>query len=309
MAPGKYPKRNSTQNMCKIGVQGCSSACVNPNPVSPFRAEAGCGCWLIDVRLLARHPNRRTLNNSFLVLRGAARATTVPRLPYGHHGRVGASHDGPGQGSCFVRLSPEGSHVGAAYRQRLSGACEWVCGWLGLCGVGGFRARRRDAATPPLGSRLVLPDTQPTRQVPVRLGPSSPLGNTPEVSFTFPSFFIHSFAHLLSAKGSTLRPYQTLSHLLPLAIANVLSPTMSDAPNTGLVIAGTAIATTVVISLLHRYLWPTPPAIARSPLKTLLPTLSAEEYHKLEYKPDNFPGARDVETPVSQTHALSHPPR
>ncbi|KAK3905186.1 Alpha/Beta hydrolase protein [Staphylotrichum tortipilum] len=72
---------------------------------------------------------------------------------------------------------------------------------------------------------------------------------------------------------------------------------MTGAPNTGLVVASTAIATAVVLSLLHRYLWPTEPKISRSPLKTLLPTMSADEYHKLEYKPDNFPGARDVETP------------
>ncbi len=81
---------------------------------------------------------------------------------------------------------------------------------------------------------------------------------------------------------------------------------MSGESHTGLVVATTAIATTVVLSLLHRYLWPADPPVARSPLKTLLPTLSDEEYHKLEYKPDNFPGARDVETPVSPEAAYMH---
>ncbi len=74
--------------------------------------------------------------------------------------------------------------------------------------------------------------------------------------------------------------------------------------NTGLVIAGTAIATLTLSWFLRTYLWPAQPSIVRSPLRTVLPTLSPEEFAKLEYKPDNFPGARDVETPVSPTHVV-----
>ena len=74
--------------------------------------------------------------------------------------------------------------------------------------------------------------------------------------------------------------------------------------NTGLVIAGTAIATVAVSWFLRTYLWPLQPSIVRSPLRTLLPTLSPEEFAKLEYKPDSFPGARDVETPVRPTHVV-----
>ncbi|KAK4156863.1 Alpha/Beta hydrolase protein [Chaetomidium leptoderma] len=71
----------------------------------------------------------------------------------------------------------------------------------------------------------------------------------------------------------------------------------TEAGNTGLIVAGTAIATATLLAALRAYLWPTPPKIARSPLRTLLPGLSQDEFNKLEYKPDNFPGARDVETP------------
>ncbi|SPQ17862.1 672bb006-0cec-4fc7-86a6-8ad55cf07d01 [Thermothielavioides terrestris] len=63
--------------------------------------------------------------------------------------------------------------------------------------------------------------------------------------------------------------------------------------STGLIVASTAIATAAVLSLLRSYLWPTPPKIDRSPLRTVLPTLSPDELNRLEYKPDSFPGARD----------------
>jgi pimeloyl-ACP methyl ester carboxylesterase len=69
--------------------------------------------------------------------------------------------------------------------------------------------------------------------------------------------------------------------------------------NTAVVVATTAIATTATLSLLKRYLWRTHPNIIPSPLHTLLPRLSQPELDKLEYKPDAFPGARDVVTPVT----------
>lgn len=79
----------------------------------------------------------------------------------------------------------------------------------------------------------------------------------------------------------------------------------TEGTSTGLVAASTAIATTALLSLLRAYLWPTPPQIDPSPLRTILPKLSQAELDKLEYKPDNFPGARDVETPVGKPFALS----
>lgn len=79
----------------------------------------------------------------------------------------------------------------------------------------------------------------------------------------------------------------------------------TECNNTGLIVAGTVVATTAILSLLRGYLWPTPAQIDRSPLRTVLPQLSQAEFDKLEYKPDHFPGARDVETPVGRpTHSL-----
>ncbi|KAJ4290695.1 hypothetical protein N0V88_006443 [Collariella sp. IMI 366227] len=67
--------------------------------------------------------------------------------------------------------------------------------------------------------------------------------------------------------------------------------------NTGIIVASTAIATAALLTVLRNYLWPTQPKVLRSPLRTVLPNLSHDELQKLDYKPDNFPGARDVETP------------
>src|SRR5689334_12911064 len=76
--------------------------------------------------------------------------------------------------------------------------------------------------------------------------------------------------------------------------------------NTGLILAGTAIATAASLTLLRSYLWPAQPKIVRSPLKSLLPKLSQDDFNKLEYKPDHFPGGRDVETPVHLPLTLTH---
>jgi pimeloyl-ACP methyl ester carboxylesterase len=76
-----------------------------------------------------------------------------------------------------------------------------------------------------------------------------------------------------------------------------LSPTQSSI-NTAAVIATTAAATVALSSLLRIALYPRHPQILRGPLKTVIPTLSDAELAALDYTPDAFPGARDVETPV-----------
>lgn len=88
-----------------------------------------------------------------------------------------------------------------------------------------------------------------------------------------------------------------------------LWPAQTGSVGTGLIVAGTAIATATLLSLLHSFLWPTQPKIVRSPLRTVLPKLSQDELDQLEYKPDHFPGARDVETPVSHRLLVSDSPR
>ncbi|KAK0735008.1 Alpha/Beta hydrolase protein [Lasiosphaeria miniovina] len=62
-------------------------------------------------------------------------------------------------------------------------------------------------------------------------------------------------------------------------------------------IAGTVAAVSALLPLLRSALWPTRPKIIPSPLSTVIPRLSKSELETLEYTPDAFPGARDVETP------------
>ncbi|KAK0662058.1 putative hydrolase [Cercophora samala] len=93
------------------------------------------------------------------------------------------------------------------------------------------------------------------------------------------------------------------------------SPNMSlfqyfipDRSNTPLIVALTASITTITLILLNRILYPPLPKLLRSPLKTVLPTLPKDELEKLEYKPDTFPGARDVETPYGSIRVYEFGP-
>lgn len=68
-------------------------------------------------------------------------------------------------------------------------------------------------------------------------------------------------------------------------------------------IATTAAVVTASIFILSReVLWPRWAKVLRGPLKTTLPRLTQEETRHLVYQPDQFPGARDVETPVGLPH-------
>lgn len=61
-----------------------------------------------------------------------------------------------------------------------------------------------------------------------------------------------------------------------------------------------AVATLAVFLGLRRYLYPRHPSVIPGPLKTALPGLAKDEIERLDYRPDAFPGARDVVTPVSE---------
>jgi hypothetical protein len=71
-----------------------------------------------------------------------------------------------------------------------------------------------------------------------------------------------------------------------------------------LTVAGSALVTAAGLVVLRAALWPRPPKLVRSPLRTALPRLSKSEIERLDYRPDFFPGARDVETPVSVSRVL-----
>ncbi|KAM7202167.1 Alpha/Beta hydrolase fold [Rhypophila sp. PSN 637] len=62
-------------------------------------------------------------------------------------------------------------------------------------------------------------------------------------------------------------------------------------------IAITVVTTVAALSLIRRARRHVHPKAIASPLKTVIPRLSQEQLDRLEYKPDAFPGARDVETP------------
>ncbi|KAK2057781.1 alpha/beta-hydrolase [Colletotrichum caudatum] len=68
-------------------------------------------------------------------------------------------------------------------------------------------------------------------------------------------------------------------------------------PRTAAIVATTVVATLSFLSLARLGLYPEWGTAIPNPLKTKLPMLAGEEVKKLPYRPDSFPGARDVETP------------
>lgn len=60
-----------------------------------------------------------------------------------------------------------------------------------------------------------------------------------------------------------------------------------------------ALITATVFIISREVLWPRWAAVLPNPLKTSLKRMNKEDIKDLVYKPDQFPGARDVETPVS----------
>lgn len=74
------------------------------------------------------------------------------------------------------------------------------------------------------------------------------------------------------------------------------------------IVATTFVATAAALSLLRRALWPVHPKAIANPLQTIIPHLSKTELDRLEYKPDAFPGARDVDTPYGSTRVYEWGP-
>ncbi|KAI6785707.1 uncharacterized protein J7T54_006046 [Emericellopsis cladophorae] len=70
----------------------------------------------------------------------------------------------------------------------------------------------------------------------------------------------------------------------------------------------TALATTTLLLVGKTTLWPRREKILPSPLKTTLPHLPAESLKALVYQPDQFPGARDVDTPYGRIRAYEFGP-
>jgi hypothetical protein len=73
-----------------------------------------------------------------------------------------------------------------------------------------------------------------------------------------------------------------------------------DAASPALVATTTVLATVSFLALARALLYPARPSRIRNPLSEGVYAKSrADETRHLVYQPDQFPGARDVETPVS----------
>lgn len=70
----------------------------------------------------------------------------------------------------------------------------------------------------------------------------------------------------------------------------------------------TAIATASLLVLARATLWPRRQRVLRSPLRTVIPRASSEELRRLVYQPDEFPGARDVDTPYGSVRVYEFGP-
>lgn len=67
-----------------------------------------------------------------------------------------------------------------------------------------------------------------------------------------------------------------------------------------LVVTTTVFSTIVFLAVAHTLLYPVRPKTLRNPLKEgVYDKSNADKVKNLVYQPDQFPGARDVETPVS----------
>ncbi|OHE99528.1 hypothetical protein CORC01_05106 [Colletotrichum orchidophilum] len=73
--------------------------------------------------------------------------------------------------------------------------------------------------------------------------------------------------------------------------------TSSIEPKTAAIVATTVVATLSFLSLARLGLYPNWGTAIPNPLKTKISALTSDEVKKLAYRPDHFPGARDVDTP------------
>jgi hypothetical protein len=72
------------------------------------------------------------------------------------------------------------------------------------------------------------------------------------------------------------------------------------------VIISTVLATFVSIAISRLVFKEKKDKIIKSPVASLLPSLSQVEKDALPYPPDSFPGGRDVDSPVSQVTIITN---
>ncbi|KAI6353631.1 hypothetical protein MCOR25_008920 [Pyricularia grisea] len=81
-----------------------------------------------------------------------------------------------------------------------------------------------------------------------------------------------------------------------------------ERPSHSFVVLTTITATFAIFITLRRYLYPRHPRIIPGPLKTVIPNLTKDEVANLDYTPDYFPGARDVQTPYGSMRVYEFGP-
>ncbi|KAJ9157753.1 Alpha beta hydrolase family [Pleurostoma richardsiae] len=81
-----------------------------------------------------------------------------------------------------------------------------------------------------------------------------------------------------------------------------------DGSRTTLVVSTTVVTTLSLLALFRYALQPSKPQTYPNPLVTTIPKLSKEELDSLLYKPDAFPGARDVQTPYGSIRVYEFGP-
>lgn len=86
------------------------------------------------------------------------------------------------------------------------------------------------------------------------------------------------------------------------------SCTAQPGSTTTLIVTTTVVTTFSLLALLRHTLYPKKRSIIPNPLKTAIPRLSQSEIEKLEYAPDYFPGARDVQTPYGSIRVYEFGP-
>lgn len=90
-------------------------------------------------------------------------------------------------------------------------------------------------------------------------------------------------------------------------LAHMLVPGQ-EAQSTAVTVTTTVAVTISLFALVNRLSQPKRLSVLPSPLKTLLPSLSAEQESQLLYPPDYFPGARDVPTPYGSIRCYEFGP-
>ncbi|TLD25374.1 hypothetical protein PspLS_05455 [Pyricularia sp. CBS 133598] len=89
---------------------------------------------------------------------------------------------------------------------------------------------------------------------------------------------------------------------------NLTASLWPERPSHSFVVLTTVTATFAIFITLRRYLYPRHPRIIPGPLKTAIPNLTKDEVAKLDYTPDYFPGARDVQTPYGSMRVYEFGP-